>query len=123
MIILGFLIGAETEGAEWRFLKTTSEGEFFYDAENLTRSSEHIVGVWLRVVYSKEFNKKEGLNHLSQSIGLWEINCKEKEVCLLSTTHYSEEVEILPPQAWLPPEWKPIRPETIIDALHKELCR
>jgi hypothetical protein len=123
LLVLGFFSGAKTEGADWKFLKTSFQGEFFYDTENITRSPENTVGVWLRIVYSKEFKQKEGLDHLSQTVGLWEINCKNKEVCLLSTTHYSGESEILPPQVWLPPEWKSIGPDTIIEVLRKELCK
>lgn len=110
-------------GAAWKFLQTNSQGEFFYDSENITRSKGNIVGVWLKIVYSKEFKEKEGLNDLNQTVGLWEINCQDKKVSLLSTSHYSEEGEISAPQVWLPPEWKSIAPNTIMDTLYKELCK
>lgn len=110
-------------GAAWMFLQTNSQGEFFYDSENITRSKGNIVGVWLKIVYSKEFKEKEGLDDLNQTVGLWEINCQDKKVSLLSTSHYSEEGEISAPQVWLPPEWKSIAPNTIMDTLYKELCK
>ncbi len=110
-------------GAAWKFLQTNSQGEFFYDPENITRSKGNIVGVWLKIVYSKEFKEKEGLDDLNQTVGLWEINCQDKKVCLLSTSHYSKEGEISAPQVWLPPEWKSIAPNTIMDTLYKELCK
>lgn len=110
-------------GAAWKFLQTNSQGEFFYDSENITRSKGNIVGVWLKIVYSKEFKEKEGLDDLNQTVGLWEINCQDKKVSLLSTSHYSEEGEISAPQVWLPPEWKSIAPNTIMDTLYKELCK
>jgi hypothetical protein len=110
-------------GAAWKFLQTNSQGEFFYDSENITRSKGNIVGVWLKIVYSKEFKEKEGLDDLNQTVGLWEINCQDKKVCLLSTSHYSKEGEISAPQVWLPPEWKSIAPNTIMDTLYKELCK
>jgi len=122
LMVLGFFSGARTEGADWKYLKTTTQGEFFYDRERISRSSAHIVGVWLRIVYSKEFKEKERLDDLTQAVGLWEINCRDKRVCLLSTTHYSGEGEISPPQVWLPPEWNSIGPDTIMDALYNELC-
>jgi hypothetical protein len=122
VIGLGVLGYSEIYGADWKFLKTGPQGEFFYDTERITRS-ENIVGVWLRIVYSKEFKEKEGLDNLNQTVGLWEINCREKQVCLLSTSHYSGEGEISPPQVWLPPEWKSIGADTIMDALYKELCK
>lgn len=123
VVALGVFGYSEVYGADWKFLKGNFQGEFFYDTERITRSSENIVGVWLRTVYSKEFKEKEGLDNLDQTVGLWEINCRDKQVCLLSTSHYSREGEISPPQSWLPPEWKSIGPDTIMDALYKELCK
>ncbi len=128
-VVFGMIIGlgvfcySEIYGADWKFLKTNFQGEFFYDTERITRSSENIVGVWLRIVYSKEFKEKEGLDRLDQTVGLWEINCRDKQVCLLSTSHYSGESETSPPQVWLPPEWKSIGPDTIMDALYQALCK
>jgi len=86
-------------------------------------SSGNIVGVSLKIVYSEKFKKEEGLGHLSEPVGLWEINCQEKKMYLLSTSHTSKEGEIWPPQVWLPPEWKSISPGTIMDTLYKELCK
>jgi len=70
----------------------------FYDADRITRSSDNTVGIWLKIVYSENFLKEEGLDELTQTIGLWEINCKEKKVCLLSTSHHSKAGEISPPK-------------------------
>lgn len=122
-ILLVFFSAPKAEGADWKFLERNKQGEFFYDAERITRSPTETVGVWVRIVYSKEFKEEEGLDHLSQSVGLWEINCRDKQVCLLSTSHYSGQGEILPPQVWLPPEWKSIGTGTVMDALYKELCK
>jgi len=104
-------------GADWKFLQINFQGEFSYDAENITHSSGNIVGVSLKIVYSEKFKKEEGLDHLSETVGLWEINCQEKKMYLLSTSHTSKEGEIWPPQVWLPPEWKSISPGTIMDTL------
>ena len=123
IIALGVFGHSEIDGADWKFLKTTFQGEFFFDKESISQSSENVVGVWLRIVYSKDFKEKEGLNDLNQTVGLWEINCKDKKICLLSTSHYSREGEISPPQVWLPPEWKPIGAGTVMDALYEELCK
>jgi hypothetical protein len=121
----GLIIFCDTEigGADWKFLQKNFQGEFFYDAGQITRSSENAVGIWLKIVYSAEFIKEEGFDELKQTIGLWEINCKDKKVCLLSTSHHSKEGEISAPQVWLPPEWKAITPGTIMDALYQEFCK
>jgi hypothetical protein len=123
MIVLGILNHAGVYGASWKFLWTDRQGEFFYDMENITHPSKNTVGVWLKIVYSEKFKKEEDLDHLSQSVGLWEMDCEDKRACLLSTSHYSEGGEISAPQVWLPPDWKSITPDTVLDALYKELCK
>jgi len=123
VVVLGIFGYSEMYGVDWKFLKTSFQGEFFYDTERITRSSQDTVEVWLRIVYSKEFKEKEGLDNLHQTVGLWEINCRDKQVCLLSTSHYTKEGEISPPQIWLPPEWKSIGLDTIMDTLYKQLCK
>jgi hypothetical protein len=121
--LLGIFSYTGVYGADWKFLKANVEGEFFYDAENVTRSAANIVGVWLKIVYSEKFKEEEDLTHLSQTIGLWEIDCKDKKMCLLSTSHTSKEVEVSVPQVWLPPDWKSISPDTIMDTLYKKVCK
>jgi hypothetical protein len=123
IIALGIFSNTGIYGADWKFLETNFQGEFFYDSENITRTSEHIIEVWLKIVYSDKFKKQEDLSDLSQTVGLWEINCQDKKMCLLSTSHYSKEGEISAPQIWLPPEWKTIAPGTMMDNLYKELCK
>jgi hypothetical protein len=123
IIGLGVFTYTEVYGADWKFLQTNFQGEFFYDVENITRSAGNNGGVWLKIVYSEKFKEQEGLNHLSQTVGLWEIDCQDKKICLLSTSHYSKEGEISAPQVWLPPEWKSISPNTIMDTLYKEICK
>jgi len=122
MIALEILNHAGAYGADWKLLWTDHQGEFLYDKENITHPSKKTVGVWLKIVYSERFKKGEDLDPLSQSVGLWEIDCQDKKICLLSTSHYSEGSEISAPQIWLPPDWKSITPNTVLEALYKELC-
>lgn len=123
IISLGVLNHAGVHGADWKFLRTDAQGEFFYNMETINRPSKSTVGVWLKIVYSEKFKKQEALDRLSHTVGLWEIDCQDKKMCLLSTSHYSEEGEISAPQIWLPPEWKSITPNTVMDALYGELCK
>ena len=122
MIVLGTLNHAGAYGADWKFLWEDFQGEFLFDKEDVTRPSKNTVGIWLKIVYSERFRKEDDLDRLSQSVGLWEIDCQEKMICLLSTSHYSEGGEISAPQIWLPPDWKSITPNTVLEALYKELC-
>jgi hypothetical protein len=115
--------GTETVGEDWKYLQKNLQGEFFYDADRITRSSENVVGIWLKIIYSEKFLKEEGLNDLTQTIGLWEINCKDKKVCLLSMSHHSKGGEVSPPPVQLPPEWNPITPGSIMDTLYHVFCK
>ena len=84
-------INPPTFSADWKFLQKNEKGEFFYDAENMIISSEQTIGVWLKVVYSVTFKEQEGLKDLHQTIGFWEIRCKERKIRLLLLSHVSEE--------------------------------
>jgi len=96
LAILGYL---EVWGADWILIKTTDEGKFFYDAENITRPSKNTVGIWLKLIYSEKVKGRGDLDNLSQTVGLWEINCADKMIRLLSMSHYSKEEEILYPSS------------------------
>jgi hypothetical protein len=76
IICLGIFHYPEVDGADWKFLQANDEGEFLYDAENITHSVANTVGIWLKIVYSKEYKEREGLGSLSQTVGLWEIDCR-----------------------------------------------
>jgi hypothetical protein len=135
--VILFIIGialfycAEVWGADWKFISSTDLYECFYDAENMTRSSKNIVGVWTKLVYTergvvkmvKEFGKH--YENLSYSLELWEINCAEKKHRLLSTTAYSVEGNILyTNQAGSrPPPWKIISRESVEESLYKAVCK
>ena len=131
MIGLATLSHAEVWGADWRLYANTDLYECFYDAENIVRSSEDIVKVWAKLVYTergviemvKEFGKH--YENLSYSLGLWEINCAGKKHRLLSTTAYSLEGNILyTNQAGSrPPPWKIISRESVEESLYKAVCK
>ena len=88
--VILFIVGlsifacAEVWGADWRLISSTDSYKCFYDAENITRSSKNIVGVWARLEYTekgisgivKEFVKH--YENLSYSLELWEIDCVKK---------------------------------------------
>ena len=92
-MVLGLVVFSDTEigVADWRFLQRNFQGEFFYDAEKVIHSSGNTVGIWLKIIYLEKFIKEEGFDDLKQTIGLWEIDCKDKKACLISTSHYAKE--------------------------------
>ena len=133
LIIIGFVIFcyAEVWGADWRLYAKTDLYECLYDAEDMIRSSQDIVEVWTKLVYTErgviEMVKKFGKHYenLSYSLELWEINCAEKKHRLLSITAYSVEGNILyTDQAGTrPPPWKIISRESVEESLYKALCK
>jgi len=119
-------INPPTFSADWKFLQKNEKGEFFYDAENMIISSEQTIGVWLKVVYSVTFKEQEGLKDLHQTIGFWEIRCKERKIRLLLLSHVSEEKgeEVpSPPRVFQIPDWEPIPLNTILNELHETVCK
>jgi hypothetical protein len=123
---LTVLFPTATLGADWKFLQRNANGDFFYDAENITYSSEQMVGVWLKVVYSERFKEQESLNNFSQTIGFWEISCRDGMIRLLSSSHHSKGEEMLPPshpRVYLTPDWEPIPANTVLDALRMMVCK
>jgi Surface-adhesin protein E len=123
IISFGILHYAKVDGGDWKFLQATDEGEFLYDAESITHSAADTVGIWLKIIYSKQYKEREGLSSLSQTVGLWEIDCPNKKVCLLSMSHFPQGEEMSTPNIFLPPEWKSIAPGTIMETLYKTLCK
>jgi hypothetical protein len=123
LAILGYV---EAWGADWILIKTTDEGNFLYDAENITRPSKNTVGIWLKLIYSEKVKGRGDLDNLSQTVGLWEINCADKMIRLLSMSHYSKEEEMLypsSPRILLTPDWESIGPDTPLQAIYTKVCK
>ncbi len=132
-LVIIFLIGqsifggySPTLGADWKFLEENDKGKFFYDGESLVTSSEQTIGVWLKVIYSAKFKEQEGLKDLHHTLGFWEIHCRDKMIRLLLSSHFSEErhEEVLStPRVFKTPDWEPIPPDTVLDALQMIICK
>ena len=135
--VILFIIGialfccAEVWGADWKFISSTDLYECFYNAEDMIRSSEDIVKVWAKLVYTergviemvKEFGKH--YENLSYSLELWEIDCAKKKQRILSITEYSVEGSILymNPAKSRPSAWKSISLESVGESLYKTVCK
>ena len=133
LILIGFVILSYTEAwaKDWRLYAETDSYECFYDAEDMVRSTQDIVGVRTKSEYTErgvaEMVKKFGRHYknLRYSEELWEINCTEKKDRLLSITAYSAEGNILyADQAGsrLPP-WKVISRKSIEESLYEVICK
>ena len=133
VILIGLAIFgyADAWARDWRLYAKTDLYECFYDAENITRSSKNIVGVWARLEYTekgisgivKEFGKH--YENLSYSLELWEIDCVKKKQRILSITEYSVEGSILymNPAKSRPSAWKSISREAVGESLYNAVCK
>ena len=103
VILIGLAIFGYTEvwGADLKLVSSTDSYKCFYDAENITRSSKNIVGIWARLEYTekgisgivKEFGKH--YENLSYSLQLWEIDCPVEKRRILSRSQYSVEGNLI----------------------------
>jgi hypothetical protein len=120
-IIIGLFIYLITvqvvNGADWVFYASDSYGNnLYYDRESIINVSKDVKRVWEKTVYSDEgrsllissfkknfeesfeeraFLARKGLQNLSHTITLWEINCGTREMCLLSSTYYDQNGHVL----------------------------
>jgi hypothetical protein len=132
-VVIGLAIFgcAEAWAEDWRLYAKTDLYECFYNSEDMIRSSEDIVKVWAKLVYTergviemvKEFGKH--YENLSYSLELWEINCAGKKHRLLSITAYSLEGNILYTNQTgvAPPPWRIISRESVGESLYKAVCK
>jgi hypothetical protein len=132
-----FLV-SQAQGAEWvLFIKNSSNDEYFYDRETLSKLPKGIIKVWVKQIHSVEGRKiyiqqradkglstksYETLNHI---LDLWEINCLKRESRLMATSDRSTDGTILDSANFQrqPTEgWSPISPDSLGEILYKTVC-
>ena len=117
-------------GADWKFYGSNDYCLAYYDAQSITRSSilVNIVKVWTRWDWTEkgvlawEEGSGKKFENLNQSRILYEINCLEKKFRRISETLYDNKMELIHSNS-SPSKWEFIVPESIIEALHKEVCK
>ncbi len=129
ILIIGFAIfpSAEVWGEDWKFYTQSLYGDYFYDAETITRPSKNIVRVWVKVEYSltgahemiRELGKE--YKNINYAKVLYEINCSERKWRTLSITRFSKEGEVIGSSS-RESEWDRILPQSLVEALYKWVC-
>lgn len=136
LFIYGF---SKAEGAEWKLFQTTSAGNiYYYDSTSIKRFSNDILWVWVRIIETTGFSKRD-LEKLKdpkkaievikeekkKSTGEWkqvfEINCPARMVRVLSATLYDMN-GIIKEDYELPSEWAHIGQNSVTNYLTKILC-
>lgn len=129
ILAMGVIIFAyvDVSGEDWKFYTQGLYGDYFYDAEGITRPSKNIVRVWVKVEYSlrgahemfRELGKE--YKNINYAKVLHEINCSERKWRTLSITRYSKEGEVIGSSS-REGEWDRILRESLVEALYKWVC-
>ena len=130
VILIGLSIFSYSEawGANWKLYSETDFFSSYYDRETVNRTSENIVRVWV-----KEVNTEKGMTDMVNRFGeefkncdhikkLYEIDCTEKRIRILSSAAYSRAGEVIISDD-SPSKWISIMPKSEGEALHKTVCK
>jgi hypothetical protein len=139
-VSLFFIYGFnKAEGAQWQLFQTTSTGNiYYYDATSIERFSNDILRVWVRIIETTGFSKRDleelkdpkkaievikkaQTNSRSEWKQLFEINCSARMVRVLSATLYDMNGNIKENYE-LPSEWAQIGQNSVTNYLTKILC-
>ena len=131
----GILIGlsvftcAEVWGEDWKYLGEAMDGTFFYDATSITRPSENIVRVWVKLSYNEdgilEMVRKHGPKYkeLSYALVSWEIDCSNKRYRISLEIFYSQKAGFLSSDTTGKFSERDFSPESVSDFLSKAVCK
>ena len=136
LFIYGF---NEAEGAEWKLFQATSTGNiYYYDSTNIKRFTNNFLWVWVRIIETVGLSKEDlkGLKDPERAVDviekaqkkstgewkqLFEINCSEGMVRVLSATLYNNHGS-MKDEYKIPSEWVHIPPDSVTNYLSKIVC-
>lgn len=129
LIAIGLISFADIEvyGVDWKFIGDNETFSYFYDTDNITRSSDGLMRVWSKVIYTDQgvmdYVKDYGEEYkdLIYSLKRFEINCVEKNYRPLSMINYSKE-KVIDSVNFNKSEWDIFIPESIGESLYKAVC-
>jgi len=134
LLILPCLKDANSADWTW-FDKGSNNLSFFYDAESTNLLPDNIIRVWVKAIPETEEDRvrhiqserKAGFaisDYWGSSIGLFEINCKNKKSACVQETSYSIKGESIKLNSVKHPylNHQYITAETTMEELYKNLC-
>lgn len=135
-LLLTFFLATSANGASnWVEYGRSDRGNIFEYNKASIRQKEDIIQVQRRVFFSDEGREiyilglkksgvlPHGLDRLSNSLSLEEIDCKKETYQIVSVTHYGADGMILYTHSYDEPDWIEILPDSVNDILRKMLCR
>jgi len=137
ILIIGLAIfgNAEVRGEDWKLLNSNEKASAYYDAQSITHPSKNISRVWVRwdwtqkgVInwveeFEKKFNNGKKYKNMSRTKQLWEINCLEKTVRLLSMTYYDNKGGVIDSVNNLLSGWNSNVPGSPVEVLYNAVCK
>ena len=118
---------AEVWGVDWKYYGTNEDGSYFYDIESMTRPSKNLIEVWVQSAYTEKSIShwvREGgkdFQDLDFTLISLELNCVERSARYLRIVFYSKNGKVFYPID--NDEWHFIAPDSMIESLHKEVCK
>ena len=116
-------------GEDWRYYDESNYRINYYDAESITRTSEGIVRVREKLVFTEkgviDAAEKLGGKYktLSYVTMLNEVHCTDGRISLLSSAFYSKDGKVLSSFDYQATDWSFIVPESRGEALYEILCK
>jgi hypothetical protein len=118
---------AEAWGVNWKYYGTNEDGSYFYDTESMTRYPKDLIEVWVQSAYTEKSISRwvrEGgkdFQDLDFTLISLELNCVERSARYLRIVFYSKNGKVFYPID--NDEWHFIAPDSMIESLHKEVCK
>ena len=118
-----FLLSASAEGADWKLIATSKEGDTLYiDTGSIRHISKTVVRAWTKQVLKKP--ELSGSKEIVESLGYEEYDCAEmKKHNLQITFRYSDGTSDSITNPNPAKDWSYITPDTVNSAIHDYLCK
>jgi hypothetical protein len=125
------LLSSVGYGADWKHFSTHEDGSTLsYDTQTVSRGQDTLK-VWLKEIFSdkakmeyiKKFSTQSGIENISYSQGMYEINCKKRLHRLLSFALYSSEGKVIDSKDCPDCPFLEIFPDTQMAQLVDILCK
>ena len=124
LVLFGY---AEGWGVDWKYYGTNEDGSYFYDTKSMTRHSKDLIEVWVQSAYTEKSISHwvreggEDFQNLDFTLISLELNCAERSARYLRIVFYSKNGKVFYPTD--NDEWHFIAPDSMIESLHKEVCK
>ena len=127
-VILMLVFCGKASAENWRAFRSDDNRSHYFDLDSILPISKTVVRVWVQVVYTPagvaEEVRQFGLNYenLKSQKALWEVNCSEKKMRMISLFRYSQNGTVLYSHQDDTTEWKFHPPGTIAAILRETVC-